>query len=179
MIGNLIYLLNPKLSCLSLFFLVLIVIGCVFFLIIIAIVALICIRLSFKFYFIKKNFLRNFLTYFRRRNQRKLDREYAYKSGRDSEDSFTRSGNLNSSAIHTVGGSVRDKTYIGPFTDVTIANSTKNFTDNSNETYGTYRSRTNLAYDNQTDMVNPNIEIISNRLSRPRVDQEEYWRTNI
>ncbi|CAF0823939.1 unnamed protein product [Brachionus calyciflorus] len=131
---------------------VLIVLGCVFFLIILAIAVLICIR---------------------RRNQAKLDREFGYKNDYNGEDTYSNDGNMS-----TIGGSVRDRHQIsGPFSEISGAHSSRNM-ENLAGTYGTYRSRSNDGYDNSDKSLNS----VSGRIDiskRPRIDNTEYWRTNV
>ena len=52
--------------------------------------------------------------------------------------------------------------------------------ENNQETHGTYRARTNGAYDNtDNSLENPTRFSPLNMNTRPRVDHDEYWRTNI
>jgi hypothetical protein len=65
------------------------------------------------------------------------------------------------------------------YTEITNSTPVRSY-ENSTETHGTYRARTNGAYDNtDNSLENPTRFSPLNMNARPRVDHDEYWRTNI
>jgi hypothetical protein len=103
-----------------------------------------------------------------------MDREFGYKA----EKSTDTIPNISS-------GSLKDKSFVGPFNE--LSTPVRNL-ENTSETNGTYRSRSNNGYDNtDNSVVNQAIVEVTTSFSpldrpvpnRPRVDHDEYWRTNI
>ncbi len=118
-----------------------------------------------------------------------MDREFGYKTDKVSHNS-TQFNNLNSSNLNTIDskatGSIREKSFSTPFTELSNSTPVINYENNS-ETTGTYRSRNNNAYDNSDNSLNSNKKYIIETntgfpsLNRPanKIDYDEYWRTNI
>ena len=141
--------------------LVLIVLGAIFFSIIFAIIILICIR---------------------KRNQKKMDREFVYKSDKISTNS--------TSSVQygiSTNGSLNEKPHLPvPFTATSSSSAIRGFETNLNELNGTYRARNNLGFENSQDKLNNQINVgglppkfDKKSSKKARVDFDEYWRTNI
>ena len=106
----------------------------------------------------------------RRQNQAKLDREFGYKNDYSGDDSTSNEGN-----ISTIGGSIRQKHISGPFSEISGIHSSRNM-ESLTGTFGTYRSRSNDGYDHSDESTNDSSRVSGRR---PRVDHNEYWRTNV
>lgn len=115
----------------------------------------------------------------RRRNQKRMDKEFG---------GFRAEKNIQSNA--NVGATATKEKMPFTITDtafIEVSSSIRNY-ENSTETHGTYRSRNNNGYDSTADdnsltRVRATNDSTPTPLcansSRPRVDHDEYWRTNI
>lgn len=122
---------------------------------------------------------------FRRRNQKRMDKEFGgFRSEKNSLPVNTPNTGNGTAAVATkekMPFTITDTAFIE------VSSSIRNY-ENSTETHGTYRSRNiNNGYDSTAD--DPNMSSRGARQvsppppppasSRPRVDHDEYWRTNI
>jgi hypothetical protein len=102
-----------------------------------------------------------------------MQREFVYTA-----DKNLSSSQLNASNVTM--GSVQEKTFGRPFTE--LSNSTVKNYEAGPETSGTYRARTNNAYDNSDNSVAARPGAGTNPYGDYRnfkVDYDEYWKTNI
>lgn len=135
-----------------------------------------------------------------------MDKEFGgFRSEKNGGGASSLNNNASSASISNMGGGVKEKV---PFTitdtafiEVSQSTSVRNY-ENSTETHGTYRSRNNNGYDSTADEPNsmsrvrlttatiaaetslprqPQQQQVVNPgpKNRPRVDHDEYWRTNI
>ncbi len=126
----------------------------------------------------------------RRRNQKKLEREFGYRSDKTSDNSI-RFGN-GMAISDSRNSSIREKGLINlPYSDTSNGIPVRGY-ENTHETIGKYKSRNNIGYDDSDYSIGGNLNskpVIRdnigsgfsplNRSNYPRVDHDEYWRTNI
>lgn len=113
-----------------------------------------------------------------------MDREFAYKP--EKSMNIEQFGRTNVTSTNIEVGSIREKPYMAPFTEISNSTPIRSL-ENMSETHGTYRSRNNVAYDNSDNSFGLNITANNlntafsplNRSDRPKIDHDEYWRTNI
>ena len=113
-----------------------------------------------------------------------MEREFGYRSDKSSNNSIKFGGNgiaINDSR----NSSIREKGLINlPYSDTSNGIPVRGY-ENSNETIGKYKSRNNIGYDDSDYSIGNNLNskpIIFSPLNRnnyPKVDHDEYWRTNI
>jgi hypothetical protein len=134
--------------------------------------------MNFNFFqFEKKLYKKNCLfTVLRRRNQKKMQREFSYRP----EKSSTNISQLSPGQERIIADYViREKTIPLPFNQMTNNSPIKQAYDPSSaEISGTYRARHNNAYDNTDNSLRSN-NYGTGDYRNYRVDYDEYWKTNI
>ena len=111
-----------------------------------------------------------------------MEKEFGYKSEKSSNSDKYGSGNIHTITSRTTPtGSVREKGFIGPFSEISNSTPVRSY-ENTNETIGKYKSRNNIGYDDSDNSLNREPATGFSPLNRsnfPKIDHDEYWRTNI
>ena len=102
----------------------------------------------------------------RKRKEKLLTKEY--------------SSGLGSNGRTTPIGTIREKPFTSPFQETTVSTLVRSY-ENTTELNGTYKANMNAAYDNSDNSLgfNSSRPTLINGKMRPRIDTDEYWRTNI
>lgn len=104
----------------------------------------------------------------RRRKEKLLTKEY--------------SSGIGSNGKSTPISTIREKPFTSPFQETTVSTLIRSY-ENTTEVHGTYKANTNAAYDNSDNSLGfnsgrPTLMNGGGKM-RPRIDTDEYWRTNI
>ena len=116
-----------------------------------------------------------------------MEREFGYRSDKSSDNSISFGGNGVSTG-DSRNSSIREKGFTNlPYVETPNSIPVRGY-ENTNETIGKYKSRNNIGYDDSDYSLPNNLNSKSinssgfsplNRNQYPKVDHDEYWRTNI
>ena len=119
-----------------------------------------------------------------------MEREFGYRSDKGSDNSI-RFGANGITTNDSRNSSIRDKGFVNlPYSEASNTIPVRGY-ESTNETIGKYKSRSNIGYDDSDYSLHNNLNSKSinrdissgfsplNRNNYPKVDHDEYWRTNI